>query len=86
VNWSAVAGLTGTLVLIMAMRNAGAIAEELIRPVDVTAATPAVVIEHASTPHAAGHGATLATLGETIEREGLASPAIIVVGEAAALR
>lgn len=85
VNWEALAGMTGTLVLIMAMRNAGKIAEELVsRGRD--AATPAVVIENASTRDERVTGATLGTLGETIEREGLASPAIIVVGEAAALR
>ena len=85
VNWSAVAGLTGTLVLIMAMRNAGAIAAELIRR-GRDGETPAVVVEHASTPRQRVTAATLATLGETIEREGLGSPAIIVVGDAAARR
>lgn len=85
VNWSAVAGLTGTLVLIMAMRHAGTIAAELIdRGRD--GATPALVVEHASTPQQRVTDATLATLGETIEREGLGSPAIIVIGEAAARR
>ncbi|MGJ0182721.1 uroporphyrinogen-III C-methyltransferase [Corynebacterium glyciniphilum] len=85
VNWSAVAGLTGTLVLIMAMRHAGAIAAELIdRGRD--GETPAVVVEQASTPQQRVTEATLVTLGETIEREGLGSPAIIIVGEAAARR
>ena len=85
VNWDAVAQMTGTLVLIMAMRNAGAIAEELIAK-GQDAAIPAVVIENASTDKQRVTGATLATLGETIEREGLGSPAIIVIGRAAALR
>ncbi|MGV0867715.1 uroporphyrinogen-III C-methyltransferase [Corynebacterium kalidii] len=85
VNWSAVAGLTGTLVLIMAVRNAGAIAAELIRR-GRDGDVPAVVVEHASTPSQRVTAATLATLGETIVREGLGSPAIIVVGEAAARR
>jgi uroporphyrin-III C-methyltransferase len=85
VNWSAVAGLTGTLVLIMAVRNAGAIAAELIRR-GRDGDVPAVVVEHASTPQQRVTPATLATLAETIEREGLGSPAIIVVGEAAARR
>ncbi|MEJ6548251.1 uroporphyrinogen-III C-methyltransferase [Corynebacterium sp. USCH3] len=85
VNWSAVAGLTGTLVLIMAMRNAGAIADELMRQ-GRDGGTPAVVVEHASTPDQRVSEATLATLGETIRREGLGSPAIIVVGEAAGRR
>lgn len=85
VNWSAVAGLTGTLVLIMAVRNAGAIAAELIAQ-GKDADLPAAVIESASTADERVTEATLGTLGETVEREGLSSPAIIVVGEAAALR
>lgn len=85
VNWSAVSGMTGTLVLIMAMRNAGVIAAELISHGRADG-TPAVVVENASTPAQRVTEATLGTLGETIEREGLASPAIIVVGEAAARR
>ncbi|MGP9623308.1 MULTISPECIES: uroporphyrinogen-III C-methyltransferase [unclassified Corynebacterium] len=85
VNWPAVAGLTGTLVLIMAVRNAGAIAAELVaRGRD--ASTPAVVVENASTPQQRATTATLDTLGSTIEEQGLGSPAIIVVGEAAARR
>lgn len=82
VDWEALAHMTGTLVLIMAVKNAGAIAAELIaRGKD--AATPAVVVESASTPAQRVTSATLATLGETIDREGLASPAVIVVGDAA---
>lgn len=85
VNWPAVAGLTGTLVLIMAVRNAGAIAAELVaRGRD--ASTPAVVVENASTPQQRVTTATLDTLGPTIEEQGLGSPAIIVIGEAAARR
>lgn len=85
VNWSAVAGLTGTLVLIMAMRNAGAIAAELVSQ-GRDPATAALVVENASTPAQRVTPATLGTLGETIERDGLGSPAIIVIGEAAARR
>ncbi|MGO3362625.1 MAG: uroporphyrinogen-III C-methyltransferase [Corynebacterium sp.] len=85
VNWSALAQMTGTLVLIMAMRNAGAIAVELVQR-GRDADTPAVVIENASTEQQRVTPATLGTLGVTIERGGLGSPAIIVVGEAAARR
>ncbi|HIW91184.1 MAG TPA: uroporphyrinogen-III C-methyltransferase [Candidatus Corynebacterium avicola] len=85
VNWDALAQMTGTLVLIMAVRNAGAIATELIAK-GQDAATPVVVIENASTDKQRVTGASLETLGETIEREGLGSPAIIVIGEAAARR
>ena len=82
VDWTALAGMTGTLVLIMAVKNAGAIAGELIDK-GRDAATPAVVVENASMPAQRVTSATLATLGETIEREGLGHPAVIVVGVAA---
>lgn len=82
VDWTALAGMTGTLVLIMAVKNAGAIAAELIAK-GRDAAAPAVVVENASMPGQRVTAATLATLGETIEREGLGHPAVIVIGDAA---
>ncbi|AWT25998.1 Uroporphyrinogen-III C-methyltransferase [Corynebacterium provencense] len=82
VNWDACAKMTGTLVLIMAVKNAGAIAATLIdRGRD--AATPAVVVENASTPSQRVTTATLGTLGETVRSTGVRSPAVIVIGDAA---
>jgi uroporphyrin-III C-methyltransferase len=85
VDWDATARMTGTLVLIMAVRNAGAIAARLIAG-GKPAATPVAVVESASTPQERVTTTTLAELGETVAREGLGSPAIIVVGEAAGRR
>ncbi|AGP30973.1 uroporphyrin-III C-methyltransferase / precorrin-2 oxidase / ferrochelatase [Corynebacterium terpenotabidum Y-11] len=82
VDWDAAARMTGTLVLIMAMKNAGAIAAALIAK-GKDAATPAVVVENASTAAQRVTPATLATLGEVIERDGLRAPAVIVIGDAA---
>lgn len=82
VNWHAVASMTGTLVLIMAVRNAGAIAAELVAR-GRAADTPAVVVENASMAGQRVTTATLDTLGVTIEREGLTAPAIVVIGDAA---
>lgn len=82
VDWAATARMTGTLVLIMAVRNAGAIAASLIAH-GKDATTPAVVVESASTAAQRVTTATLATLGETIDREGIGAPAVIVVGDAA---
>lgn len=85
VDWDAVARMTGTLVLIMAVRNAGAIAAALIaRGRD--AGTPVSVIENASTPDQRVTPTTLADLGETITRQGLGAPAVIVIGPAAGRR
>lgn len=79
VNWEALAGLTGTLVLIMAVKNAGAIAAELIakgraREQAVT------IIESASIDGERVTETTLGSLGETIDAAGIKPPAIIVVG------
>ncbi|WP_297007793.1 uroporphyrinogen-III C-methyltransferase [uncultured Corynebacterium sp.] len=82
VDWTALAGMTGTLVLIMAVRNAGAIAAELIAK-GRDAATPAVVVENASLSGQRVTAATLASLGETIAAEGVGAPAVIVIGDAA---
>lgn len=82
VNWDAVAHMTGTLVLIMAVKNAGMIAAALIAR-GKAAHTPAVVVENASTPNQRVTAATLGTLGETIESQGLGAPAVIVIGDAA---
>jgi uroporphyrin-III C-methyltransferase len=45
------------------------------------AATPAAVVQHASLPLERRVVTTLGELGATIEREGLGSPAIIIVGD-----
>jgi len=43
--------------------------------------TPVAIVQHASLPQQRHALATLATLAETVAREGLGSPAIIVVGD-----
>jgi uroporphyrin-III C-methyltransferase len=45
------------------------------------AATPAAVVQHASLPQQRQAVTTLGELGATIDREGLGSPAIIIVGD-----
>ncbi|MBB3116232.1 uroporphyrinogen-III C-methyltransferase [Corynebacterium bovis] len=85
VDWGAVAAMRGTTVLIMAVRNARAIAAELVdRGMD--AATPAVVVENASTEGERVTESTLARLGDDMDAAGVRSPAVIVVGAAAGER
>lgn len=84
VDWSALAALRGTLVLMMAVENAGAIADALVgggRP----ATQPAVVIVDGSLPTERVVRTTLGGLGETIRAEEVAPPAVIVVGEVAGM-
>ncbi|NGN65793.1 uroporphyrinogen-III C-methyltransferase [Streptomyces sp. A7024] len=83
VDWTALAGLTGTLVLLMAVENSGAIAAKLMaggRPGD----TPVAVIQEGTMAAQRRVDATLATVGETVRAEGVRPPAVIVIGDVAA--
>ncbi|MFI5625026.1 uroporphyrinogen-III C-methyltransferase [Nocardioides sp. NPDC051685] len=79
-NWPAVAQLAGTLVLLMAVQNAPAIATALIdggRAGD----TPVAVICDGTMPTERTVLATLETLEKTLADENVQPPAIIVIGE-----
>jgi uroporphyrin-III C-methyltransferase/precorrin-2 dehydrogenase/sirohydrochlorin ferrochelatase len=84
VSWEALAGLDGTLVLMMAVDNAAAIAEALVahgrRP-----GTPVAVVADGTMPDERTVLATLGTLGERIVEAGVGPPAIIVVGDVVAV-
>lgn len=80
VDWHALARMTGTVVLIMAVENASPIAEALIgggRRADL----PAAVVVDGSFPTERVVHTTLERLAATIDDEGLAPPAVIVLGE-----
>ncbi|NPC96350.1 uroporphyrinogen-III C-methyltransferase [Nocardioides sp. zg-DK7169] len=78
-NWAAVGGLSGTLVLMMAVQNAPAIAAALVaggRDAD----TPVAVVCDGTMPGQRTVLATLATLGDELAAQDVKPPAIIVVG------
>jgi len=80
VEWPALARLRGTLVLLMAVANAGAIADALIahgRPAD----TPVAVVADGTKPTEQVVDTRLGELAAALEREGVRAPAIIVVGD-----
>ncbi len=84
VEWSALARLRGTLVLLMAVENASAIADALLeggRPAD----TPVAVIVDGTMPTERVVDSELGNLGADIAAQGVLPPAIIVIGEVAAL-
>ncbi|MEO6973792.1 MAG: uroporphyrinogen-III C-methyltransferase [Rhodoferax sp.] len=68
-----------TLVIYMGVRSAQRIQQELLA--GLPAATPVAVIQNASLPTQRHAVTTLGELHATIEREQLASPSVIVVGE-----
>ncbi|MFE6511360.1 uroporphyrinogen-III C-methyltransferase [Nocardioides sp. NPDC057767] len=79
-NWSAVAQLGGTLVLLMAVQNAPAIATALMDG-GRAASTPVAVVCDGTMPTQRTVLATLETLEKTLADENVQPPAIIVVGE-----
>jgi uroporphyrin-III C-methyltransferase/precorrin-2 dehydrogenase/sirohydrochlorin ferrochelatase len=80
VDWSALARLRGTLVLLMAVENLPAIAAELIRhgrPTD----TPAAAIADGTLPAQRMVVNGLGGLADAMAADGIGAPAIIVVGD-----
>lgn len=79
VNWSALAAMTGTIVLLMAVERIGLFAEVLQeggRP----AQTPVLVVQHGTTSAERIVRGTLADVADVIRAEGIRPPAIIVIG------
>lgn len=84
VDWSALAQLKGTIVLLMAVENAPHIAHALLaggRDAD----TPAAVIMDGTMPGERVLLSTLETLGEDMAGGAVKPPAIIVIGEVVAV-
>ncbi|MGP4110917.1 uroporphyrinogen-III C-methyltransferase [Streptomyces sp. 4N509B] len=80
VDWPALAALRGTLVLLMAVERMAAIAETLVRH-GRPPTTPVAVVQEGTTAAQRRLDATLATVAEVIDREGVRPPAVIVVGQ-----
>lgn len=83
-DWSAVAGMTGTLVLMMAVQNAPAIAAALVSG-GRSSATPVGVVCDGTMPGERTVLSTLGTLAHDLQAEQVKPPAIIVVGEVVAV-
>lgn len=84
-DWAALARLGQPIVLYMAMRALGAIAEALIAG-GLDPATPAAAIAAAATPDERIVVATLERIAAAAEQAGLAPPAIAVIGGIVAVR
>jgi uroporphyrin-III C-methyltransferase / precorrin-2 dehydrogenase / sirohydrochlorin ferrochelatase len=79
VNWDALAALSGTIVLLMAVERIELFTQALLeggRPAD----TPVLVVQQGTTAAEHTLRATLADAGEKIRSEGIRPPAIIVIG------
>ena len=83
VNWNALAALTGTIVLLMAVERIELFTKALLeggRPAD----TPVLVVQHGTTTAQRTLRATLTDAPERIREDGIRPPAIIVIGSVAA--
>ena len=79
VDWNAVAGVGGTIVILMGIATLPTICERLIaagRPMS----EPVAVIERATWPEERVISGTLADIADTAERIGVRNPAVVVVG------
>ena len=83
-DWDALAAFPGTLVLYMGVRRLAHIASSLIAA-GRSPSEPVAVIEKGTLPDQRTVSATLATIAEIVEREGIRAPSITVVGPVAAL-
>jgi uroporphyrin-III C-methyltransferase/precorrin-2 dehydrogenase/sirohydrochlorin ferrochelatase len=83
-DWASLAALGHTLVVYMGVAKAETIAENLIRH-GRAAETPAAVIENGTRPDQKIIKGTLADLGRLVAEGAVTGPALLVVGEVAAL-
>lgn len=82
-DWVGLAGKGRTLVIYMGVATAGRIAEKLMAD-GLAPDMPVAVIENAARPAMRVLRASLAGLPDLIAREGVVSPALIVIGEVTA--
>ncbi|MET8836202.1 uroporphyrinogen-III C-methyltransferase [Micromonospora sp. NPDC004540] len=80
VRWESLAGLRGTLVILMGLKNLAAISATLVAH-GKPAGTPAAVIQEGTTSGQRSLRSTLGTVAADVESAGLRPPAIVVVGD-----
>ena len=85
VNWNALAQLTGTLVLMMAVERIELFAD-VLRKGGRPAQTPVLVVQQGTRTGERVLRTTLADVAEKIREQGIKPPAIIVIGPVAAFR
>jgi uroporphyrin-III C-methyltransferase / precorrin-2 dehydrogenase / sirohydrochlorin ferrochelatase len=84
VEWDAVARLTGTVVLLMAVQNLPKIAERLVSG-GRGPGTPVAIVSEGTMPGERTLLSTLDEVAEDMEREAVRPPAIVVIGQVVAV-
>lgn len=85
VRWKDLANAADTLVVLMGLKNLGAVASELVAS-GRSAGTPAAAIADATTPRQRVVVAPLGELAARVREAGLAAPVTVVVGDVVRLR
>ncbi|MDF5758702.1 uroporphyrinogen-III C-methyltransferase [Spongiactinospora sp. TRM90649] len=80
VDWPALAGSRGTLVLMMAVERVGKVAEALLRG-GRSSETPVMVVQDGTLPTQRALYATLSTVTGRVTAAGIRPPAIVIVGD-----
>lgn len=83
-DWGAIARSNTTIVILMGVATLAVVAETLVSE-GMSAQTPAAVVADAGLPSMHTARAPLAQIAETCAREGIGAPAVVVIGEVAAL-
>jgi uroporphyrinogen III methyltransferase/synthase len=84
-DWAALSGFPGTLVVYMGLGRLGAIADTLVAN-GKAGDTPAAVVQSGTTGEQRTVTAELRDIAAAAHREGLSSPALLVIGEVTRLR
>ena len=82
-DWDALARLGGTIVVVMGVKHVREIALSLI-DAGLTPTTPAAAIQDGETARQKAVAGSLGSLADDMERAGITSPAVYVIGEVAA--
>lgn len=84
VPWERIAGVGGTLIVLMCSDRIGGLARRLRRG-GLPASTPVAVVSRASWPDQDVRRATIGTIASVLQKDPVRTPALLVVGEVAAL-
>lgn len=83
-DWRAIAGAGATIVIYMGLTRAREIAAQLIEG-GLPASTPAAAVQDGTLPGQKAVFGSISALAELIERHGLVSPTLLVIGKVVAL-